>query len=256
MPRAHPFYTLSTRWSARDSPRPCRPRDLLASSQILKALGLSGFSVGTELLDGAPAADTSDCSHDDLIVTAGRLSVGGGPGSPRGRMAPSDSDLMGEMLDLWCTWLPVFGRDRVILHPELSRMLPPRYENRFDMSFSEEVGARYRRLRSYDDADHRALIGMERRTAAFLLRVPRLPRRDVGYLGVWSPDAISSLVWATLLRHVHAELLCEPGFVLAELVQAPLPARPTDLRWALDWRAEILLRVPLASAPEGSRATL
>jgi len=38
-------------------------------------------------------------------------------------------------------------------------------------------------------------------------------------------------------------------------VHAPMPERPTDYRWALDWRAEILLRVPLTSTPEGSYAT-
>ena len=88
----------------------------------------------------------------------------------------------------------------------------------------------------------------------FLLRLPSLPNRDVGYLGIWSLDGTSTLVWSKLLRYIHADLLCEPGFVMAELVHAPIPERATDYRWAADWHAEILLRVPLTSTPESSYA--
>jgi hypothetical protein len=169
-------------------------------------------------------------------------------------VARAYTDLEEELIEIWRKWLPVLGRDRVRPHPELRHLLPVGFENRYDMLFYEEEGARYKKLRSFSDTDHRPAVGEERRTAAFLLRLPSLPNRDVGYLGVWSPDGTSTLVWSKLLRYVHADLLREPGFVMAELVHAPMTERPTDYRWTVDWRAEILLRVPLTSTPEISYA--
>ena len=143
------------------------------------------------------------------------------------------------------------ARARVRLNPELHRLLPTGFEDRFDMRFRQEQGAPYLTLQRHDDK-RRPYKGKELRTAVFLLRLPRLPRRDVGYVGTIGIDGIANLVWGHLLRRRHADLLREPGFVMVELVGAPLPERPTDYRWALGWRAEILFRVPL-DAPHPKR---
>ena len=34
----------------------------------------------------------------------------------------------------------------------------------------------------------------------------------------------------------------EPGFVMAELEGPPVPPRPSNLRWAMEWNIEIILR--------------
>jgi len=267
VPLVHPFYFLVARRDSNRDLRPFQCRDAVACTQMLAALARFGYQLGEERLNNpAPVewevdptqlalVDTSDCVCDDLLLTTTRWPVSDDPELSRKYVARAYTDLEQELLDLWRTWLPVLGRDRVMLHPELRRLLPPGYENRYDMLYREEEGARYKKLRRYSDTDHRPVVRNERRTAAFLLRLPRLPHRDVGYLGIWSLDGTSTLVWSKLLRYVHADLLCEPGFVMAELVHAPIPERPTDYRWTSDWRAEILLRVPLDSTPEGSYAT-
>ena len=55
-------------------------------------------------------------------------------------------------------------------------------------------------------------------------------------------DGTATQVWAYRLARDHAELLAEPGFVVAELANPGIPDRPTDLRWALDWGVEVILR--------------
>ena len=55
-------------------------------------------------------------------------------------------------------------------------------------------------------------------------------------------EGTSTLVWAYRLGRDFAELLAEPGFVVAELVHGDIPDRPSDLRWAMEWDIEILVR--------------
>jgi len=267
MPLAHPFYVLVARRDSNRDLRSFQCRDAVACSQIIAALAKVGYELGEERLNNPPPVewdadptqlaliDTSDCFCDDLLLTATRWPVSDDPELCRKYVARAYTDLEEELLEVWRKWLPVLGRDRVMLHPELRRLLPPGFANRYDMLFYEEEGARYKKLRSFSDTDHRPVVGNERRTAAFLLRLPSLPNRDVGYLGIWGLDGTSTLVWSKLLRYVHTDLLLEPGFVMAELVHAPMPERATNYRWAVEWRAEILLRVPLASTPESSYAT-
>jgi hypothetical protein len=49
--------------------------------------------------------------------------------------------------------------------------------------------------------------------------------------------------WSQILAYQHPEWLRDPGFLMVDLVPQPVPERPTLLRFALDWRAEVVLPV-------------
>jgi hypothetical protein len=262
MPYVHPFYCLVAKRDFSRDLRPFQCRDCVACQQVIAALARIGFELGEERLNNPPPVewtedptrlahvDTSDCALEDRLLTGTRLPGSDDPELCRKYVARGHTDLEQELIEVWKAFLPILGRDRVRLHPELYRLLPAGFEDRYDLSFYEGEGAPYKDLCAYDGRNHKPQLGNELRTAAFLLHLPRLPHRNVGYLGFWSLDGVSTLVWSKLLRYRHADLLREPGFVMAELVGVPTPGRPTDYRFTHDWRAEILIKVSLDSFPQ------
>jgi hypothetical protein len=262
VPYVHPFYSLVAKRDFSRDLRPFQCRDCVACQQIIAALARLGFELGEERLNNPPPVersadptrlahvDTSDCAPADRLLTGTRLPGSDDPELCRKYVARGHTDLEQELIDVWKAPLPVLGRDRVLLHPELHRLLPDGFEDRYELTFYEGEGAPYKELRAYDGRSHKPRQANELRTAAFLLHLPRLPHRKTGYLGFWSLDGTSTLVWSKLLRHRHADLLRDPGFVMAELVGVPIPKRPTDLGFTLDWRAEILFQVSLGSLPQ------
>lgn len=258
---AHPFYFLVAKRDLTRDLREFMTRDQFANQLIVEVLRQIGFALGDALVNNPPPAkwqdqptqlahvDTSRFRPEDVVTTSTRWPVSDEEAGGRKRVARAYTDLEQELLEVWSAYFSHLSRDQVRLHPDLHRLLPPGFENRYDMAFREEEGACYYELRAHHERGHRPYKGDEKRTAAFLLHLPRLPKRSVGYVGMWSLDGTSTLVWAHLLWKRHADLLKEPGFVMAELVASPIPERPTDYRWMLDWRAEILFRAPL-EAPD------
>ena len=94
--------------------------------------------------------------------------------------------------------------------------------------------------------------GEEVRTPVFLLRVPRMQYRRMGYLGIWGLDGNTTLIWSTLLRFRYPELLEQNHFVMADLVGRSIPERPFDLDFAADWRVELVIREPIRRGGKSS----
>lgn len=267
MPQAIPFFFLVAKRDLNRDLREFMVRDGLANQLTIDVLGRFGFALGPARVNNPPPTswpddptqlvhvDTSDCHPEDAIVTSTRLPVHDEETGCRKRVARAYTDLEQELLEVWSLYFSLLARDQVRLQPHLHRLLPRGFENRYDMIFREEEGACYLQLRAHHVRGHRPFQGAEKRTAAFVLRLPRLPARDVGYVGIWGPDGTSTLVLAHQVWARHPELLREPGFTMLELVAAPIPERPTDYRWTLDWRAEILFRVPIEAPERRSRGS-
>jgi hypothetical protein len=264
VPHAHPFVFTNKK---RDKTRKVRPHeviDTLPSQLVVEGLRPLGYELGEtrinyplpggQQVDPMQLArvDTSDCRPKDVIVTTTRLPLSDPLRDFKKYLQRAYTDLEQELLEVWQAFLPELARARVRLNPRYHQLLPAGREDRFDMRFRQEQGARYLTLQRFEDK-RRPYKGDVLRTAVFLLCLPRLPRRTCGYVGAWGLDGVATLVWAHLLRRRHADLLRAPVFVMAELVGGPIPERPTDYRWVEEWQAEVLLRVPLGDPPRESQ---
>ncbi|TFG96428.1 MAG: hypothetical protein E4H11_03445 [Myxococcales bacterium] len=266
-PLAHPFYNLEPPRDWSRSSELFEVQQSLSFQQLMEALRLHGFALGWDRINHPPVeqrdddeiplshVDTSDFLPGDAAVTFVRLPVSDKEQEFRRRVHEARTDLERELTDLWAEWIPILSGGHARIHPELRWLLPPGKENRYDMTFYQDAGARYKELRTYTGKFQKMNASSEPRTAAFLLRVPRLPKRDIGYIGACTIDEISMLVLSHLLRHRHADLLAETGLTMIELVGAPIPTFTTDYRWTLEWRAEVLFRVPLDFLSGTSPAT-
>lgn len=266
MKRVHPFFFMIQR---RDKKRRLRPHQIVDSWpmwNIGAALAPLGYELGDARINFPPPAetyreptqlvpvDTSEFHPDSLLMTTTRIPVGP-EGDFKKQVSRGYTDLEAELEEAWRQFVQISTRGRVLAREHLAPRLPQGFENRFDMYFYQNVeGAPYRLLGAIGEP-RRPFADAKLRTVAFLLRLPRLPRRGFGYLGVYAMSGPGILIWSHLLRERHPDLLREPGFVMAELVGDSIPEHRTDFRWIRDWRAEILLSLPIrGDAPARQRA--
>jgi hypothetical protein len=245
-PKVFPFLFVQ---SPRDSQRPTRlvlikdatPLLLLAAmaSRLGYELGSLHFDFppGRRDADPAPLPVGLSAGPGDLLASAGRICTHPEPERYEPKPLPPPYTELGQHLA--AAWRPFFReitRSHCWLAPELAAALPGGYEDRRSIWFSQREGSRFRELcgRSYQG---------EPRTAVFALRVAELWPGGPGYLGAFGLDGTISLVWAYLLSARHEELIREPGFAMVELSGCQIPKRPTDLEFALDWKAEVVLHV-------------
>lgn len=260
MPLAHPFSFLVRRRDKKRDLRCFQLADVEANRYLEAALRRHGFELGETRINNPPRAgeevdptqllhvDTDDCLPEDVIFSSIRLPADDPYRDYKKSMERAYTDLEQELIDVWTGALPIVSRGRVRLSPELARRLPDEYKDRFDMRFGQREGAEYLTLQAFDEKHRHTYEGDELRTAGFAMRLAKLPKRDVGYVGIWGLDGTSTLNLAYQIRHRHWDLLAEPGFAMIELVGDAIPERPTDYRWMLDWRAEVLFDVPFAAA--------
>jgi len=280
--RVYPFsYFLPPRDRSR-RPRIQMQRDMAACLEVVPALLEHGFRYGEPLLNfppppqpkGAPPppplhVDTSFLGAGDLILTmtrpplddsGGTLEDGKGsraghdqgregscggptPGSRPNRklVGRGLTDLEELLFESWKPRLHLCTRLKLLLPREVYKDLEPGFELQREMHFKEGPwapfkqpnGPRGRGRKSSAEKPH---------TALFLLRVEQAWPGGPGMLGAFGMDGMSTLLWAYRLGRDLRHLLLEPGFVVADLEIGTLPARPTDLRWAMDWPIQVVLR--------------
>jgi len=257
-PRLHSCYWLIADGDKKRPDRPFQVRDALAGEQIREALRLQGYAAGEAFLnfppqpgeqrEGLAHVDTSMCRKGDLIGSNTRIPISDLAQGARKKVPRGFTDLEEEIMDEWKPYVSSVSRLVVQLHERLHHRLPAGYENRRRMTIYEAPCAPYNELSRCDGSAARPYAGKELRTPVFKLRVNRMQKRNVGYLGTWGVDGNATLIWSCLLRRRYPELLRKPGFVMAELVGGRVPERPFDLRWTLDWHLEILIDEPLPRA--------
>jgi hypothetical protein len=239
------FFPLSPRDSTRE-PRPPHSRDSLAAFLLGDRLSRDGFELGTFGFDTAPRANgqasrtpamRDKVARGDLLVTVGRLCT-----HPEAELdekkplRPPLTELGRAFAQAWIPYFREIVRSHIFLSPSLEARLPERYASRRIMWLSQREGSRYRAL------DGRTYAG-ECRSPVFALRLEELWPGGAGYLGAFGMDATMSLLWAQLLRDRYWDLVREPGFVMAELAGGEIPDPPTDIDFAREWNAEVVLHV-------------
>lgn len=247
---AHVFAAMQTPRSDDRHLRVFETRDLAAALQVLAALEAEGFRMGEILLnhppqgpqrDGAvPSAqvDLAAVRAGDLITTFTRPAASDPEWGDRKSLRRGHTDLEERILWFWRQHFDWLARSSMRLSEPMRELLPPALADRSAASFRMRQGAFYLERNSLDGRPRRRT--RERRTAAFLARVPELWPGGPGYLGLFGMDGISTLGWATLLRHRHPELL-RKRFVMAELCVSEIPERPTELSWMQGWTVEPVL---------------
>ncbi len=232
-------------------------RDALPVWLVTAAFLALGFGMGSVKLNYPPPPgrkgewmeiDCSDMRSGDVVLSGSRNSRDDDEDAPRKNMPRGHTSLEALTDLVWRLYFAELTRMVMTLQPWLHPLIRAGYENRRDVQFMQSERADYSLLNSRDGSGERKVKGMGR-TAAFVVNQPELWRGGPTYVGFFGLDGASTLAWAYLLQQRHADLLVRPGFHMVELVTAPIPARVPDLKWALDWKSELLLSVPPAEIP-------
>ncbi len=253
-PTVYPFFYFLPRKQPSRGHKPPQTRDDLATHEVVAALLERGFRYGEPILNFPPAqnpnrlvqedelypVDVSFLDRGDFLLTLTRPPIRDIEYGDRKMIEPGNTDLERRIFKAWGKYLAIVARSHIKLQPHLHGQLRAGYESRRDMTFRQKRGGFYGGLNALDGKSHRPppSTGL---TAAFLLRVDELPGGGPGLINAFGMDALMTLVWAYRLRRDFAYLLERPGFVMVEMQSAPVPARPTNLRFANDWKIEPLI---------------
>ncbi len=238
--------------------------DVAAAWIVAGALERAGYMLGEMFFNYPPAdyglpallpIDVSRVGPNDLILTSTRLETEPADSEIRCRkqVQRGHTTLEQDIEIAWSLFIDISERLRVMVQPKLASLFAEDYANRFFIRFSEAEGAPYKKLQ---DATHRRIDKHPpNATAGYVLRLRELWPGGPGYLGFFGLDSTTALLLAYILRHRHSELLLEEGFAIVELSGgARVPDREPDMRWANDWRSEIILRAPAHFAPNKTSA--
>jgi hypothetical protein len=253
MSNVYPFLHFLPPRDRSRSLQPPQVRDETACRELVVSLMRRGFGYGEPLLNFPPPTfpgrlleenellqvDVSFLEPGDFLVCATRPPIHDIDHGDKKRMEPGNTDLERRIFAAWRTYLEVCARSHVKLARGPQDALPEGFEGRRDMAFLQGGGGNYKELNDLEGSGWRP--PPPNRTAAFLLRVEELPGGGPGLIHSFGTDAMTSLAFAYRLGRDFAYLLDEPGFSLLEIERAPVPERPTNLRWALEWKIQPLI---------------
>jgi hypothetical protein len=226
-------------------------RDLSAAWEVVGALQLSDFWLGRQLFNYPPPVgqeptllviDCSDISPHDIILTATRPPLSDSDQLEKRRVPKGFTTLEVQTDSVWKLYFKILSRSHAELAGWLHPHLPESHPFHRDMFFLQSAYSHYKLL-------HRRPVKVRGRTAVFLVVQPELWPGGPTFVGFFGMDGVSTLAWAHLLRHRHSDLLHQPGFHMLELHSAPVPERVPDMRWADEWRAELLFSVDPRALP-------
>jgi hypothetical protein len=243
----HLFLSIFPPRSKDRPPRLVKPRDGTAGMLVVDGLQTrQGYRLGNVLFNFPPFRDSTNqtleavdanAAQEDLLLTGGRVPVNENDQGYRRTINRGYTTLEQAIIQTWAKYLRVSSRGHTLLCDWLCPLLEDK-GNRADIFFYMNESAYYKQL-------GRREVSGSRSTAAFLLRERELWEGGPGYLGFFGMSSETTLVLAHQLRHDHSDLLCDPAFVMFELTGPPIPPRPTDMRFADDWKAEVMFRHPL-----------
>lgn len=234
-----------------------RRRDLGAVVELLPVLLRLGWTYGEPILNCPPRdlkrrlkdedmeepdllvpnlpMDLSFLRRGDLVLQTTRPPLDDWAMRTKKMVLRGYTELEQILLEIWREYFPVCARSQVRLHPEFAPEMNEAFRNRRDMQFTQKTLAPYSRV---------GIANKERpkhRTAAFLLHRTEIWPGGPDLLGAFSMDGPTTQGWAFRLARDWAHLLAKPGFVVVEIEHCKLPERPLDLRWADDWKIDVIL---------------
>lgn len=240
-------------WST--APQLTNVRDELANHELMIALLERGIARPGETIVNMPPEkaphrllDWKDCLKidlsftrpGDLLVETTRWPKNDRDHGDQKRVEPGNTKLERMVFRLLDKVAPVIARSHIRLSDELRAQLGSQLAGRGDMAFYQRLFGLYKQHNEgcgWEDVSH---LG---RTAVFLLRVDALWEDGPGLVSAFGMESHATLAWAYRLRRDLGHLLDEPGFHFYEIEPRGLPERPTDLRWAADWKVEPVLSV-------------
>ncbi len=170
------------------------------------------------------------------------------PESGRKKVERAWTDVEERLFSFWRTYLKECSRESVVLSEAVRRELPKPYKDRCEIVFREEETAPYRWLNAWGARKKRPPKG---RTAVFFLRAEQIWPGGPGLIAAFGMDGVSTTIWSFRLRRDFDWLLERPGFFMAEMHGPPIPTRPSNLRFAMDWTIEPIIDMPFG---DGSRS--
>ena len=256
MPTVYPFLYFLPRKQQDRGLKTAQTRDETAAREVIEALRKIGFDYGEPILNFPPEqnpnrlveeedlypVDVSFLKPEDILFTMTRPPIHDVAHGDRKMIEPGNTDIERRVFDAWEPYLEVVARSHIKLAPGIQSELRSGYESRRDMTFRQRGGGYYGGLNAGDGRGPRRPPGPGR-TAAFFLRTEELPGNSFGLINAFGMDALMTQVWAYRLRRDFAYLLERPGFAMVEMQSAPVPPRPTNLRFAMNWTIETVILI-------------
>ncbi len=231
-------------------PKSAHQRDGGACAELLVQLMTMGGFVDWEVLFNFPAShvlvDLLRFRTGDIILQTTRAPVHDDASEDRRHMKASHSDLEQIIRKRLLKYFTELRRSAVILAPEYAVLLEPGYETRACLQIERQPGATIQAWKPFGPGDMRP-TGGPKRTAAYFLHTPPLWKNGPRLILAFGMSSDETYAWARILRRQYPEIVRSgrPRFVMGELIPAPVPMHPIDGRWADQWRADIILDVPL-----------
>jgi hypothetical protein len=246
----HPFFYFSppdhgSRYRILDA------RDVLGLSFVQPALQARGCVLKEPILNMPPP-------NDEPSREVARIGLRLGPSaivwlgtrfplnddiSDKKRVPRGYTELEPAVLEAGSRVFAFLSRKKMLLREELWGKVRPGFESRRNVIYTQKHGANFKKLRTAAQGRKQELPA-EARTSAFLLNT-RLWENGPTLIAAFAMDGEASIVWSWVLARQHPDWLLEPGFTMVDLLRCPVPARPTLLDFARDWRIEIVLRTRL-----------
>lgn len=225
-------------------------RDLAAGLEVVAAHHELGYRFGSLKLNWPPVLgksdeilqiDLSDVKPGHRLITLTRPALSDRVQGDSKPIYPSRTSLELALDRIWWRYFSILSRSHIRTADALHQHFAPGKEDRRDLFVKQREGSTYKTVFACTGGRRRSWRG-DSRTAAFLLVEPNFRKGGGDFVGLFTPDGVSTLAWAHLLRMRYREWLEVPGLTMVDLVTQPVPARPGDLSWALDWRAELVVQ--------------
>jgi hypothetical protein len=232
-------------------------RDGDAFIELAAVLHKRGYEYGGLILNYPAASstqtttvDTSFLTASDLLVLTTRPPLHDAVRQLKNPILRSYTSLEQRVLAAFDAYFEVCARDQIKLAGPLAKKLAADVADRSVIEFTQHRGARYSRLRKYEDFEkwHQ---GPPERTSAYLIYTPPLWQDGPPLLATFSIGGPESLLWAYLLRtRFQAYVALEaPRFVMAEIHLQERPSPLHTLAFADHWQVDVLLDIPVHTTP-------
>jgi hypothetical protein len=228
-------------------------RDGDACLEVAPVLHELGYEYGGTILNypgqkDSPLrpVDTSFLNHDDLLVLTTRPPLHDDRFPRRKVVDRGYTTLEQHIFDMLEEYFLSCTRQLVELQPCLAEKLPQVFANRTSITYKES-NASYYRLRSQPGTKSSLDARVPRRTAGYLISLPRNHERDLNILCLFGIAGTETLIWSYLLRTKFPEKITpdRARFVMAEMYPKDVPPVPDNLSFADSWKIQFLLDIEI-----------
>jgi hypothetical protein len=225
-------------------------RDGDAFVELASVLYSRGYEYGglflnppTDKPKNAPPVNISSLTALDLLVLNTRPPLHDIEEEVKRPVRPSYTRLENRIFRTLKQYFKICSRSHILLEKPIAEQLDNDYKNRANILFRESLDGSYLKYRGYGDKFWQKSEG-ERLTAFYLIQIPSLWKNGPGLLAAFGMAGTETLAWNYLLRTRFPKWIGSYQFLMAEVLPAKLPRKPTDLTFANEWKVTPILRLP------------